>query len=228
MAGVITVSGCAQTEVPSTQVTDSAQLVDGQHRILDVSTMTDDEWRHVSVRDKTEYRIVFIDDRLAIRASGKNSASGLVREIEIDINRCPVLEWSWRVDKIQRDADITVKDKEDVAASIFVIFGDPETIGKMKPVPTLRYVWTNERAAVDSFVRNPYVDSVYSVTLRSGDSQTGQWITERRNVLIDFEKAFGHPPAEPVQAFALFTDNDQTKQPAEAYYEWLRSVCSSS
>ena len=204
---------------------DDRQPAEVENWILNISTMIDDGWRHVSLSRKTEYQIVFMDDRLAVRARGRDSASGLIRELEIDARQCPIFEWSWRVDEIQQDADINVKEKEDVAASIFLMFGDPVTIGGFSPVPTLRYVWTNERSPVDSVVRNPYIDTVHSVTVRSGDSLIGQWMIERRNVLTDFEKAFGHPPEEPIQAFALFTDNDQTNQPVEAYYEWIRSVC---
>lgn len=226
IAGFVSLSGCAPVSKSSLQETDSARLVESQNRILNISTMIDDEWRHVSVRKKTDYQIVFINERLAVRARGNNSASGLIREMEINANQCPIIEWSWRVDEIQQDADIYVKEKEDVAASIFLIFGDPEVLGKMIPVPTLRYVWTNAGTPIDSFVQNPYVDTVHSVVLRSGDSETGRWVTERRNILSDFERAFGHPPGEPIQAIALFTDNDQTKQPVEAYYEWIRLMCS--
>ncbi|MEE8302032.1 MAG: hypothetical protein V3S24_06295 [Candidatus Tectomicrobia bacterium] len=32
-------------------------------------------------------------------------------------------------------------------------------------------------------------------------------------------------PKDHIQAIALFTDNDQTKQPVQAYYGWARVVC---
>ncbi len=226
IASLISLSACAPTTKLLPQETESAQAVEGHIWILNIPTIIDDEWRHVSIHGKTEYQVVLMGGRAAIRASGKNSASGLIREVEIDASKCPVIEWSWRVEEIQEDADIRHKAKEDVAASIFLIFGDPDFVGKIIPVPTLRYVWTNERTPVDSFVRNPYIDTVHSVALRSGDSQIGEWVTERRNVLSDFKKAFGHVPGEPIQAFAVFTDNDQTKQPVEAYYEWIRVKCS--
>jgi hypothetical protein len=37
-------------------------------------------------------------------------------------------------------------------------------------------------------------------------------------VVDDFRRSFGREPPEPVEVVALFTDNDQTREPVEAYY----------
>jgi Protein of unknown function (DUF3047) len=34
----------------------------------------------------------------------------------------------------------------------------------------------------------------------------------------DFRRAFGRDPPPVAEAIALFTDNDQTREPVEAYY----------
>jgi hypothetical protein len=54
--------------------------------------------------------------------------------------------------------------------------------------------------------------------VRSGRSRLGQWVRERRNVVDDFRRSFGREPPEAVELIALFTDNDQTREPVEAYY----------
>ena len=54
--------------------------------------------------------------------------------------------------------------------------------------------------------------------MRRGEKQLGQWLRERRNVINDFRRAFGREPPETVEMIALFTDNDQTREPVEAYY----------
>lgn len=63
-----------------------------------------------------------------------------------------------------------------------------------------------------------------SVVVRSG-SKEQEWFLESRNILQDFERAFGYTPKEAIEAIALFTDNDQTKEPVLAYYEWARAIC---
>jgi len=95
-----------------------------------------------------------------------------------------------------------------------------------KPVPTLRYVWTNERLTTDSIIDNPYLPGVVkSIVLRRGAAIDGHWVSERRNVVADFTRAFGYAPTKRIQAVILFTDNDQTREPVEAYYASGRANC---
>ena len=184
-----------------------------------------DEWQEILIRGKTEYRVTASAGRVAIRAIGQNSASGLLRRVQVDPVNCPKIEWSWRVDQLQETADIRVKEKEDVAASIYLMFGDPGLLLTPKQVPSLRYVWTNQRMDVESIVDSPYLPgTVKSLVVRSGSRQP-EWFIESRNILKDFERAFGYTPKEAIEAIALFTDNDQTKEPVLAYYEWGRLEC---
>ncbi len=178
------------------------------------------------MRGETDYRLALMDGRIAIRARGQHSASGLIRRVEVDSARCPIIEWSWCVTKLQKNADLRVKEGDDVAAAIFVFFGDPGFLFDPKPVPTIRYVWTNDSVAVESVIDNPYLPgTVRNIVVQSGARQAGKWVTERRNIVDDYVRAFGSPPLNGVHAVALFTDNDQTKEPVEAYYGWARLVC---
>ena len=227
LSGIILLSACATTTQPPTQEQNQGSKYSEPRWILNGATIIEDEWEHMRIVKETEYRVVAMDGRVAIRARGKNSASSLLRYVEINPHECPIIEWSWRIDKLQQDADIKIKDKEDVAASIYVIFGDPGIVGNLKPVPTLRYVWASHRNPVGSIIQSPYVDTINSIVIESGDAKRGQWVSERRNVLEDYKRAFGKLPSEPVQVVMFFTDNDQTQQHVEAYYEWIRMKCSS-
>jgi hypothetical protein len=194
--------------------------------LLNVATVIQDGWMELPLRGTTKYRITTVDGRVVIQATGRNAASGLIRLVQTDTARCPVISWSWRVDTLQKDADLRIKDKEDVAASIFLLFGDPGFLVNPDPVPTLRYVWTNKQFPIEAVIDNPYLPGVVrSVVIRSGEEHLGQWMTERRNVIDDFEIAFGQPPPDAIHAIVLFTDNDETKQPVEAYYEWIQAIC---
>ena len=167
-----------------------------------------------------------VDGQLGIRAVGRQSASGLIRRVRVDPRKCANIEWSWYVSRIQQDADLRVKEAEDVAASVFLLFGDPGFMFDPKPVPTLRYVWTNGRLPLNAVIDNPYLPgTVRSVVVENTDKRVNTWVTERRNMFKDFENAFGYPPKANIEAIALFTDNDQTLQPVEAYYGWARVVC---
>lgn len=194
--------------------------------VLNVGTAIMDGWRHLPLRGSTSYEIVAMDGTLVLRAEGRNSASGLLRRVEIDPEECPHLEWSWRVDAMQAQADLEVKEREDVAASIMLLFGDPGFLSNPDPVPTVRYVWTNEATPKGRIVDSPYFPGVVrSIVLESGMGSVQTWKIERRDIRRDFEAAFGRAPDDSVHAVVLFTDNDQTKQKVVAYYGWIRSLC---
>jgi hypothetical protein len=192
--------------------------------LFDATHVIQDNWRHLPIRGKTDYRLVPDDGGVAIRAEGKISASGLIRTVEVNSKICPTLEWRWKVEKLQGMADLKQKQYEDVAASIFLLFGDPGFMASPEPVPTLRYVWTNEKFSQGEIIDNPYLPGVVrSIVIRTGE--VGDWFTERRNIFRDYKTAFGSNPKESVHAVALFTDNDQTKEPVVAYYRWANMVC---
>ena len=93
-------------------------------------------------------------------------------------------------------------------------------------MPTLRYVWTNGRVARGAVFDNPYMPGVLrNLVLRNGRDGLTHWVTERRDLRVDFEAAFGRPPRDRVRAIALFTDNDQTGEPVVAYYGPVTVFC---
>ncbi len=222
LAFALVILGCTSTQPRN----DEAARAAATTRLFDAVTVLDDDWQQVVLAGKTEYQLAISDNRVAIRAVGKRSASGLIRRVAIDPHRCPIVTWSWSVTKLQNTADLSVKALEDVAASIFLLFGDPGMLFDPKPVPTLRYVWTNQRAEIGAIIDSPYLPgTVRSLVLRRGIGARGQWVSERRNIVADFTRAFGYAPTEPIQAVILFTDNDQTKEPVEAFYGRGRAVC---
>jgi hypothetical protein len=191
--------------------------------LADPTVPLHEAWTNQSFGAATRYERVSIEGVPAIRAIGRESASGLYRDTPYRVEEHPWLEWTWRVDQLQEDADIRVKSREDFAAAIFLIFGRPSMINR--DVPTVAYVWTSDRLPAGAVVDSPHrPGSVRSVVVRSGGAHLGQWMRERRNVLEDFRRAFGQEPPDAVEIIALFTDNDQTGEPVEAYYGAIRAL----
>ncbi len=192
--------------------------------LFDASAVLQHSWRHLPIRGKTQYSLAAGDGGVVVKAEGKNSASGLIRSVNIDTRNCSTLKWRWRVDALQTTANLRNKKQEDVAASLFLLFGDPGFMTSPEPVPTLRYVWTNDKHQKDEVIESPYLPGVVrSIVVRSGER--GTWFTETRNINLDYERAFEGKPADSIHAIALFTDNDQTKERTIAYYSWARIVC---
>ena len=96
------------------------------------------------------------------------------------------------MEQLQSAADIRTKDSDDVAASLYLLFGDPGFLSNPNPVPTLRYVWTTDRVERNAVIDNPYMTGIVrNVVVRTGSEQLGKWMTESRNIVEDFELAFG-------------------------------------
>lgn len=191
--------------------------------LADPAAPLGEAWTHQKFITATQYDRVTIEGIAAIRAVGRESASGLYRDVRYQVAEHPWLAWRWRVDRLQQTADIRIKAREDFAAAIFLIFGRPSMLNRN--VPTLAYVWTSARLAEEMIVDSPYhPESVRSIVIRSGEKRLGAWIRERRNVVDDFRKAFRREPPETVEVVGLFTDNDQTGEPVEAYYGAVRAL----
>jgi len=185
-----------------------------------------DGWRRYSYEGETAYAPAVLAGRPAIRALALGSSSLLVRPVTLDLGRCPVIEWSWSAIRIQAGADLRVKEGDDTAASLYLLFGDPQSLLGWLTVTTLRYVWTNDRLPAETVVVSPYLPAtVRSVVVESGDARAGAWVEESRDAAKDFERAFGRRPEGPVRAIALLTDSDQTGEPAEAYFGGVRAAC---
>lgn len=184
------------------------------------------DWLHFRIWRETEWRLAAIDDEIVIAATGDGSSSGIGRWVDIDTATCPALEWSWRVDALPEHADLTRRDRDDVAASLILAFGDPSSMSNPRPVPTIRYVWSAAANPVDAVVDSPFFPgTLRSIVVRSGADALGTWVTERRDLREDYRLAFGEPPAEAIQVFALFTDNDHLREPVKAYYRRASVLC---
>lgn len=184
-------------------------------------------WRKVTVWGQSKFRLVALDDEVVIRAETDGSSAALVRRVDIDPEICPEAEWTWRVDEMPDTADLSSRESEDVAASIFFAFGDPGAFTNPDQVPTLRYAWATETNPVGDVVDSPYFPGIIrTVVVRSGRDDLGNWVTERRNLVEDFEFAFGEAPDSRIEIVAIFTDSDHGNGAAVALYRQAEMLCS--
>jgi hypothetical protein len=74
---------------------------------------------------------------------------------------------------------------------------------------------------------NAYTDRARMWVLRSGPGSAHRWVVERRNVLKDFERAFGNIGGR-LTSLALATDTDNTSEEAHAGFADFRFVTTES
>lgn len=181
----------------------------------------------------TDYEVVDLGDRTVVKATSKNSASGLIMPVDIDPMEYPIMEWSWRVDDLVEDADITQRSGDDYAARIYITFDIPLdslsytnrllylTASKFYkegriPARAMNYIWAN-KAAVGEVHPNPWTDLSMLQVVESGDEKLGIWVTEKQNVLEDYRNIFKSDPPK-INSIAIMTDTDNTEGTARAFY----------
>ncbi|MEL6495081.1 MAG: DUF3047 domain-containing protein [Cyanobacteria bacterium J06623_7] len=168
----------------------------------------------------TLYSLRQLDKKLIIDAVGQKSASGLFIESPEACLKADSLSWSWRVDRIQPTADITVEEREDFAAAIMILFGKPGLFSKPKG---LIYAFTNTDLPANSVVDSPRApDNFRTIVLDNQDSPLKNWLSWERNIIDDYQLAYGELPDKDLHTIGVFTDNDQTLEPVAASYD-LRS-----
>ena len=170
-------------------------------------------WEEKVFNGKTRYETVRQDGRGAVRATSRGSASGMYRRLRIDLDRTPILNWTWRVEATLGDIDERTRGGDDYGARVYVIRSHPVFFWKTRAV---NYVWASARAEGETWP-NAYTDSARHVALRSGDAHAGQWVTERRDVRADFRTLFGEE-VRYLDAVAIMSDTDDTGTAAIAYY----------
>ncbi|MGB5726749.1 MAG: DUF3047 domain-containing protein [Thiogranum sp.] len=181
---------------------------------IDVLKLPDiNAWEKQVFSGVTSYELHEIDGRQVLKAISKQSASGLVREIEVDLTKTPYMNWSWKVDSILSDVEETKKSGDDYAARVYVVISDGFFFWQTR---ALSYVWASKQAKGSTWP-NAFTGKATMLAVESGEDSVGEWVEEKRNVLDDINNLLGID-ATRIDAVAIMTDTDNSRQSATAYY----------
>lgn len=170
-------------------------------------------WQKKAFAGETRYSLDHSDGQLALRADSDAAASGRYREIRIDLNQTPILNWAWKVGGILTGNDERTRAGDDYPARVYVVFSGGVMFWRTRAI---NYVWSNQQP-IGSRWSNAFTDHAQMVAIESGSDRVGQWINERRDVRADYWRAFGEEP-EQVDVVAIMTDTDNTGAVATAWY----------
>jgi hypothetical protein len=174
------------------------------------------KWKEKSFKGFTHYEVVREHGQRCIKATSEASASALYFEIGFDPKDYPFLTWRWKVSNTLAKGDELKKEGDDYAARVYVVF--PSTL--FWRTKAINYIWAN-RLPQGQSVPNPFSSNACMIAVRSGPSQLGQWLDEKRNLIEDFRKCFGEDPPK-AGAVAIMTDTDNTGEKAMAWYGPIR------
>ncbi len=171
------------------------------------------DWQAKSFKGETRYTFDNKSGQRALFADSQGAASGLYREIRVDLNHTPWLNWSWRVDKVLNGVDERSKEGDDYPARVYVVVSGGAAFWKTR---SLVYVWSSNQPAGATW-NNAFTDNARVMALRSGTKEAGRWVNEKRDIRADFRQLFGED-IETIDAVALMTDTDNSGQSATAWY----------
>lgn len=170
-------------------------------------------WQTKSFSGETHYSLEKINGQLALRAVSNAAASGRYREIDIDLNKTPVLNWSWMVDNTIANLNERTKAGDDYAARVYVVFSGGMAFWRTRAI---NYVWSSSQS-INTHWSSAYTDHVRMIAMQSGQKRLGEWVNERRNVRADYRRLFGEEPGK-LNAVAIMTDTDNSGASASAWY----------
>ncbi|MGH7966174.1 MAG: DUF3047 domain-containing protein [Candidatus Binatia bacterium] len=220
-----------------TWATDTIEVA--QFSTMTAGTPLPAQWQPLTFKkipQHTVYRLTKDGDTVVVQATSQDSASGLIRQIQIDPREYPIVRWRWKVANILTKGDVHSKAGDDYPARLYITFAyDASKLGffekakyeaarlyygEYPPTAAINYIWES-KAPVGLIVPNPYTERLKMIVVESGAAKLGQWVEEGRNLYEDYQKAFGEEPPM-ISAVAIMTDTDNTDESATAFYGDIR------
>tara|TARA_B100001121_G_C18550004_1_gene554934 strand:+ start:30 stop:680 length:651 start_codon:yes stop_codon:yes gene_type:complete len=163
---------------------------------------------------KTEYLIGSNENGNYLKAVADNAASGLGKEIKIDLNKTPYLNITWKVEKDLGGIDERSKKGHDYAARVFVV---KKTGATPLSNRAMNYVFSSNED-VNASHPSPYTKKSIDFVLATTKDNLNEWVTVKANVKEHF-KQFHNLDLDEINGLAIMADTDNSKLSSIAYYQ---------
>jgi hypothetical protein len=164
--------------------------------------------------NKTEYSVGSNDNGNFLKAVADNAASGLGKKVKIDLNKTPIINITWKVEKDLSGIKENTKKGHDFAARVFVI---KKTGATPLSNRAINYVFSsNNKVGFNS--PSPYTKKSIDNVLATTKENFNEWVTVKANVKEDFKK-FHNLDVDQLDGLAIMSDTDNSKMKAVTYYQ---------
>ena len=187
---------------------------------VQVFSFTEKELSELEVRkvrgadNNTVYTVGNNEKGNFLKAVSDNAASGLGKEVKIDLNKTPFINITWKIEKDLPGIKENTKKGHDFAARVFVV----KKIGAT-PLSNraINYVFSsNNEIGFNS--PSPYTKKSIDNVLASTKKNLNEWVTVKANVKEDFKK-FHDLDVNELDGLAIMSDTDNSKMKAIAYFQ---------
>ena len=188
--------------------------------ILKVFDFTETELSNLQVRkvrgadNKTIYSVGKNENGNFLKSEANNAASGLGKEIIIDLNKTPFINITWKIEQDLNGIKENSKKGHDFAARVFVI---KKTGATPLSNRAINYVFSSNNDVGLNWP-SPYTKKSIDNVLASTKKNMNEWVTVKANVKEDF-KRFHNLDVKELNGVAIMSDTDNSKMKSIAYFQ---------
>ena len=187
---------------------------------INVFDFTEEELSTLKVRKvrgadaKTKYTLGNNQNGKYIKAEANNSASGLGKELKINLKKTPFLNITWKVEKDLTGIVENSKKGHDYAARVFVV---KKTGATPLSNRAMNYVFSSNND-INTHHPSPFTKKSIDYVLSTTKEDLNEWVTVKVNVRDHFKK-FHDLDLDDINGIAIMSDTDNSKLNAIAYYQ---------
>ena len=164
--------------------------------------------------NNTSYTVGSNENGNYLKAVADNAASGLGKEIKIDLNKTPFINITWKIEKDLQGIKENTKKGHDYAARVFAI---KKTGATPLSNRAINYVFSSN-SDVGENRPSPYTKKSIDNVLATTKDNLNEWVTVRANVKEDFKK-FHDLDVNELDGLAIMADTDNSKMKSISYFQ---------
>ena len=187
---------------------------------INIFKFTEQELSELDVRkvrgadNKTVYTVGSNENGNFLKAVADNAASGLGKEIKIDLNKTPFINITWKIEKDLQGIKENTKKGHDYAARVFAI---KKTGATPLSNRAINYVFSSN-SEVGENRHSPYTKKSIDNVLATTKDNLNEWVTVKANVKEDFKKFYDLDVNE-LDGLAIMADTDNSKMRSISYFQ---------
>ena len=179
------------------------------------SELSELEIRKVRGADnKTIYTVGSNENGNFLKAKAENAASGLGKEVKINLDKTPFINITWKIEKDLAGIKENTKKGHDFAARVFAV---KKTGATPLSNRAINYVFSSNNE-IGFSSPSPYTKKSIDKVLATTKDNLNEWVTVKANVKEDFKK-FHNLDINELDGLAIMSDTDNSKMKAIAYYQ---------
>ena len=182
-----------------------------------VFEFTEEEFKTLKVKKikgETSWTLGTNENGNFLKSEAEGKASGLGKEIKIDLLKTPFINITWKVEKNLSGIVENSKKGHDYAARVFVVKKTGSTVLSNRAIS---YVFSSNNSINENWP-SPYTKKSIDYVLSTTKNNDNEWVTVKANVKKHFKQLHNLDIKE-LNGVAIMTDTDNSKLKAIAYYQ---------